>query len=183
MIRQAHPSDNKRIAELCYMIWEDMELDMVKQISKERIIHILELSVVNVKYRSYYENVWVYEEDGEVAGCLIAYDGENELEYEKKWLELPLDEDIRAFGTPLPIKEAEDDEMYIETVATFPEYRGKGIATSLLKYVIENHSDKKWSLNCDYGNTRAQRLYEKIGFKTVSDIDLYGHIYQHMIKQ
>ena len=55
MIRQAHPSDNKRIAELCFMIWEDMELDIVNEISQERIMNILELSIVNVEYRSYYK--------------------------------------------------------------------------------------------------------------------------------
>ena len=168
MIRQAHPSDNKRIAELCYMIWEDMELDIVNEISKERMMNILELSVVNVEYRSYYKNVWVYEVDGKVAGCVIA---------------LSLDEDIRKYGTPLPVKEAADDEVYIETVATFPEYRGQGIATQLMTYLLEMYSEKKWSLNCDYDNEKALGLYEKLGFKTVSDINLYGHLYRHMIKQ
>ena len=183
MIRQAHPSDNKRIAELCFMIWEDMELDIVNEISKERLMNILELSVVNVEYRSYYKNVWVYEVDGKVAGCVIAYDGKHELDYEENWLKLPLDEDIRKYGTPLPVKEAADDEMYIETVATFPEYRGQGIATQLMTYLLEMYSEKKWSLNCDYDNEKALGLYEKLGFKTVSDIDLYGHLYRHMIMQ
>ena len=30
MIRKARPSDNKQIAELCYIIWEDMELDITR---------------------------------------------------------------------------------------------------------------------------------------------------------
>ncbi|MEJ7445730.1 GNAT family N-acetyltransferase, partial [Staphylococcus hominis] len=83
---------------LCFMIWEDMELDIVNEISQERIMNILELSIVNVEYRSYYKNVWVYEVNGKVAGCVIAYDGKHELDYEKNWLKLPLDEDIRKYG-------------------------------------------------------------------------------------
>ena len=34
MIRKATPSDNKQIAKLYYLIWKDMELDIVKEISK-----------------------------------------------------------------------------------------------------------------------------------------------------
>ena len=61
MIRKATPSDNKQIAKLYYLIWKDMELDIVKEISKKRMINLLELSIVNVHYRTYYKNIWVYE--------------------------------------------------------------------------------------------------------------------------
>lgn len=61
---------------------------------------------------------------------------------EATWNELPLEEDMKAYGTPLPIKEAKDDEWYIETVATFPEYRGQGIATQLFEYLIDAYPDK-----------------------------------------
>ena len=44
MIRKATPSDNKQIAKLYYLIWKDMELDIVKEISKKRMINLLELS-------------------------------------------------------------------------------------------------------------------------------------------
>ena len=52
-----------------------------------------------------------------------------------------------------------------------------------MTYLHEMYPEKKWSLNCDYDNEKALGLYEKLGFKTVSDIDLYGHLYRHMIKQ
>ena len=70
------------------------------------MINLLELSIVNVHYRTYYKNIWVYEKNNEVAGCIIAYDGSKEMEYEEQWNQLPLEEDIRLVGTPLPIKEA-----------------------------------------------------------------------------
>ena len=31
LIRKARPSDSKQIAELCYIIWHDMELDIVQR--------------------------------------------------------------------------------------------------------------------------------------------------------
>ena len=40
------------------------------------------------------------------------------MEYEEQWNQLPLEEDIRLVGTPLPIKEAKNDEWYIEAVVT-----------------------------------------------------------------
>ncbi len=180
MIRKARPSDNKQIAELCYIIWKDMELDITKALTQERVIEAIELSIVNVKYRTYYDHIWVYEKDGSVAGCIIAYPGKQELDLEQQWLDLPLEDDIRELGTPLPQKEAYDDEVYIEAVATFPEYRGQGIATQLFKHLIDSDPNAKWSLNCDYDNEGALKLYKKLGFEDVGDIDLYGHKYHHM---
>ena len=115
-----------------------------------------------------------------MAGCIIAYPGEKELDLERQWLNLPLEEDIRELGTPLPQQEAYNDEIYIEAVATFPEYRGQGIATQLLKHLIDTDKHAKWSLNCDYDNEGAFKLYSKLGFKENGDIDLYGHQYHHM---
>ena len=92
MIRKARPSDSKQIAELCYIIWHDMELDIVQEITKERVIHAIEESIVNINYRTNYNNIWVYEQDNHVAGCIIAYKGDKELELEAAWNKLPLEE-------------------------------------------------------------------------------------------
>ena len=181
MIRKARPSDSKSIAELCYIIWKDMELDIVQEISRERVIQAIEESIVNINYRTNYNNIWVYEQDDEVAGCIIAYEGSKELELEAAWNELPLEDDIKALGTPLPLKESKDDEWYIEAVATFSKFRGQGIATKLFNYLIATYPDTKWSLSCDYDNPRAKKLYERLGFKWTEDVELYGHQYLHMV--
>ena len=83
MIRKAKPSDKKDIAELCYIIWSQLDIDMVKEVEKFRLLNIMEQSMVDVKYRGHISNVWVYEIDGNVAGCLIAYPGSKELELEQ----------------------------------------------------------------------------------------------------
>ena len=104
------------------------------------------------------------------------------MDFEQQWLKLPLEEDILQLGTPLPEKESYDDEIYIEAVLTTPKYRGQGIATQLLKYVISTHAHEKWGLNCDYdnNNNKARHLYHKLGFKEDATIRLYGHQYFHM---
>ena len=181
MIRKAKPSDKKDIAELCYIIWSQLDIDMVKEVEKFRLLNIMEQSMVDVKYRGHISNVWVYEIDGNVAGCLIAYPGNKELELEQAWLDMDLEADIKSYGTPMPMKEANDDEWYIETVATFPNYRGNGVATKLIKHVIANYPDEKWSLNCDIDNLTALRVYEKLGFEIASEFDLYGHKHYHLV--
>ncbi|SUM70198.1 GNAT family N-acetyltransferase [Staphylococcus nepalensis] len=181
MIRKAKPYDKKEIAELCYIIWSQLDIDMVKEVEKSRLLNIMKQSMVDVKYRGHISNVWVYEIDGHITGCLIAYPGDQELELEQAWLELNVDEDIKAYGTPMPMKEANDDEWYIETVATFPQYRGNGVATKLIKHVLDNNPNEKWSLNCDVENIAALHVYEKLGFQIMSEFDLYGHMHYHLV--
>ena len=181
MIRKAQPEDTEQLARLSYIIWEGLETDLVQHIERTRLLDVIERSMTDVKYRGHIDNIWVYIIEGQVAGCLIAYPGKDELELEKAWLELDLDEDIRAYGLPMPTKEAKDDEWYIETVATFPEYRGRGVATALFRHVIGQHPDYQWSLNCDVDNTGALSLYHKLGFESAGTIDLYGHEHYHMV--
>lgn len=181
MIRKAQPKDRQQLAQLCYIIWEELEIPLVRHVQKERLLQIIERSMIEVPYRGHIDNIWVYEIDGAVAGCLIAYTGDKELAYENAWLELELDEDVSRLGTPMPTKEASDDEWYIETVATFAEYRGQGVATQLIKHVINTAPDQKWSLNCDLNNSIALSVYSKLGFASERQIDLYGHMHHHMI--
>lgn len=42
MIRKAKASDKEAIAELCYIIWEELEIDMVKQIERERLLKVMQ---------------------------------------------------------------------------------------------------------------------------------------------
>ncbi len=183
MIRAAKPEDKHAIAELSYIIWQDMELPIVQRFDKAQVISWLEQCIAEIPYRTYYKNVRVYEEEGTVMGCIVTYYGKDEMTLEQNWLKLDLPKEAKAIGTPLPLQEAEDDELYIETVAVFEAYRGKGIATQLMKAVIEDPKYRKISLSCDLVNTGAMLLYERLGFKREGKIDLYGHDYYHMVIQ
>ena len=78
------------------------------------------------------------------------------------------------------MKEARDDEMYIDSVATFSKCRGQGIATKLLKYLLDSEEERPWGLICEIENEKALGLYLKLGFKKDGIVDLYGHDYYHM---
>lgn len=54
-----------------------------------------------------------------------------------------------------------------EDLIVLPEHRGKGIATALLRHVIDAaraEDIKRITLLTDRGNKRAQALYRKLGF-------------------
>ena len=61
-------------------------------------------------------------------------------------------------------------ELHILTIATHPDYRGKGIATRLLAHVLDKARQTGCSLatlEVRRSNVPAIALYERAGFKTV----------------
>lgn len=68
----------------------------------------------------------------------------------------------REFAAPLPYGE---EVGYIESVATKQLARGKGVASALVRYVIEQQEYQRFVLEVLDTNTNAFRLYEKLGFK------------------
>lgn len=59
------------------------------------------------------------------------------------------------------------DMGFIEFVSTDPDYRGRGIAYSLLDYAINNKAYKSFILDVNNLNTKAISLYKKYGFREV----------------
>ena len=58
-------------------------------------------------------------------------------------------------------------EGYIEHLATATEYRGRGIARSLLQWAQRYAAEQKWNqltLHVSYNNVHASQLYKKMGF-------------------
>lgn len=57
-----------------------------------------------------------------------------------------------------------ENEGYIESVATDPDYRGQGIATSLFTYIHSHTPYDRYVLDVIYGNDKAKALYQKLGY-------------------
>jgi len=60
------------------------------------------------------------------------------------------------------------ENMEINYIFVKEEYRNKGIASKLLKYIIDNNDFSNITLEVNINNTNAIKLYEKFNFKTVS---------------
>ncbi|WP_240622359.1 hypothetical protein [Staphylococcus lutrae] len=68
MIRKATPQDAHAIAQLTYIIWQDMDLEIVQRYPADLVIDAVMRSTTEVKYRTHIQHVDVYEIEGQVAG-------------------------------------------------------------------------------------------------------------------
>lgn len=83
---------------------------------------------------------------------------------------------VRFVRRVLPLafmREASNDEYFINTLAVFPDSQGKGIGTYLLSYA-ENKAREmhynKCSLSVEVSNLRARTLYERLGYRIIGTI-------------
>ncbi|WP_323704308.1 GNAT family N-acetyltransferase [Mammaliicoccus sp. Dog046] len=186
MIRAAQVKDAEQLSKLMFIIWNDMELPFIVNNDEDKVLKVIEQSIVDGDYRNHYKHIHVYEEEGEVAGFINCYAGDKEQQLEKNWLNIDFEESFELEGTPLPEREADDGDLYIESIAVFSEFRGKGIASQLMTYIFDLAKEsgyKQVSLNCEVDNEGAMKLYKKLGFEPLHDRILSGHAYKYLGKQ
>ena len=65
--------------------------------------------------------------------------------------------------------------MWCEELFVLPQYRQRGIASSLIEYVKANYADKvkRFRLEVTKSNARAARLYEQLGFKELQYLQMH----------
>jgi N-acetylglutamate synthase-like GNAT family acetyltransferase len=85
--------------------------------------------------------------------------------YEEAW-----DYEIELFDNEQMVARCGlENEAYIHSVTTFPKFRGKGYATTMLKTLIALYSGKRLTLHVLKGNLPALKLYDKLGFSTCDE--------------
>lgn len=163
-IRHAQPSDARELAKLIDIAGEGLAMHLWSQSAAENQTP-LEFGMNKAQNTTggfSYRNAWIWEEETRVMGMLLAY---------------PLDdpyviENIHAFPEvvrPLIELEAEaPGSFYINGLATFPEFRGRGIGLQLLKLAEHKAPDfacSELSLIVADGNKQAISLYQKCGYQ------------------
>ncbi len=130
---------------------------------------------------SYLNTIVALNEDGEVCGICVSYDGGRLHELRKAFVEAMKDNFGRDFSCM--DDEASAGELYVDSLAVREDYRGRGIATALLKAVIEKGAVMGMSavgLLVDKANPNAERLYHRVGFEYVEDASWGGHPMRHL---
>ena len=80
--------------------------------------------------------------------------------------------------------ETDSSEFYLDSLAVFPEYRGRGIGAKLILAVKEkafNEYNKNLGLLVDFENPDAERLYQSVGFERADVKDFLGHKMWHLV--
>src|SRR5699024_7579469 len=94
------------------------------------------------------------------------YSGDEEKQLEDNWHNIDFKEEFKLEGTPLPEKEANEGDLYIESIAVFSDYRGRGIATKLIDYIFDygrNQGYETVTLNCEVDNEGVMKIYRDLG--------------------
>ena len=156
--------------------------DTLKSISKDKgKIHRL------FKYAFIDDMAYVYLHEGNAVGFLGI--GNYQKSPVKLNKEIFLEELGKFFGRNAynavsasmeKIKINDPDEVFIDFIATHPEYRSMGIGKKLIEFICENLEYKYISLDVLTKNLRAKAFYERMGFKTISTkldilVMLQGH--------
>lgn len=126
-----------------------------------------------------YQNSRIALVEGKKAGVCISYDGGNLKSLRRPFFQ----EANRVLGWNISAEEIDSlpgetvpEEFYLDTVATLPEFRGRGVASALIK----DANKKANAVNLPLGllvsdhNPKARRLYDSLGFRPVGSRPFAG---------
>ena len=176
----ARHEDAAQITELFMLAWPVDEILESNGITYEQLHETITHIIASRNTIYSYENTFVAEVDGKIAGAMCAYDG---ADYQR--LKQPIVDTLGDNSGFANLKETEAGEFYLDSVGVMPEYRGLGIASLL----FEAQCQRAVSLGhlvagliVDEDKPKAEALYIRLGFRYLDKKDFFGHTMKHMIK-
>ncbi|KPK12335.1 MAG: hypothetical protein AMJ68_02270 [Acidithiobacillales bacterium SG8_45] len=173
-IRKATLMDCYPLAELALIAGEGIPAFFWEQ-SKENEQDILAVGARNLESESEnfsYKNAHVATIEGNIAGMLLAYRLPSKEEAENLY-------DYPEFIRPLiELEQCVPDSFYINMLASYPQYRNKGIGTALMSTVnklAQNANCQTVSVEVFGQNEGALRLYQRLGYHIVESRDVIPH--------
>jgi ribosomal protein S18 acetylase RimI-like enzyme len=182
-IRAAAIGDAEPAAQLIFEAIHDIAYQLTGETTQEEAVKALAELFREEGNRFSSKQILAAEVDGKIAGIILCYYGS-----EADRLDAPVAERLRKrTGNPNPPidKEADEDEYYIDSIAVFPEYRGRGIAKALLSAAEKAGAALGYgriALNVEYGNESAARLYQSIGYLSDKTVTINSTPFHHMVK-
>lgn len=182
MFRYAKEEDADQILPILFQIFDEMELDVFKEVGDEKMAQVIKEGFFQPGYRYGLGNILVNEIDGKVVAIMVGYP-----EALEDNIDAPLIKIMHKYGIKeknlFDDKEAWPGEWYLDSFAVSPAYQGKGIGTKTMEHfidVIRDRGEKILSLNVDVTNEPAKHVYDKVGFKKVGQLYIGSHLYDHM---
>lgn len=183
-ISDARPEQAPRIATL---IMQAMNHDCCQWFAGENHtledFHALMTRLVRRNDSQYsWKNTLVAMENGFVVGILVSYDGAELHRLRCAFVE----EALATFGRDFSQMDDETSagELYLDSLCVDAVYRGRGIATRLLRAAIARAAAlgiNRVGLLVDQGNPSAEKLYRAVGFRYNNDAAWGGHPMRHLV--
>lgn len=132
---------------------------------------------------SYLNTLIAVNEEEQPVGVAVSYDGADLHKLRPPFFE----EAEKKIGLILkgePVDETDPEEVYLDTLAVFPEYRGNGIGRRLILATFDKagKAGKPLGLLVSKTNPTARRLYNSVGFEAVGDRPFAGEMMDHLLK-
>lgn len=191
-IRQAYPNEAAQIAPLVHAAVGDIADELANSRDEDKVHDLLAHLIKCKDTRVGYGFIDVAEVNGVVGGVAVSYSGgimeaANEptfrfLHRYHDGASKPIQKNVLPL---LKVKEAEEDEYYLDSLAVHPRFRGRGLGTALLNHVqkkAKKNGYKKTSLLVEHGNMNAYRLYRKIGYKAAGEVRMKHMLFTKLIK-
>ena len=182
MIKQALKIDSKELSILILDAIHNIANTLTGEDEKSKILETLDKYITMDTNRLSYKNIWIYEKENQTVGLILAYNSNDVKKLDAPILKRLSSQNIFRDSFD---KECFEDEFYIDTVSVFEKFQGRGIAKELFYFIEQKAKElafKKVSLLVDVDNLKALKLYEKIGFKKNTILQISKHDYHHMIK-
>ena len=193
-IREARPEEAGRIADLIIMAMTeecclhfcgpDHDIDDFRRVMTSLVAR------TDTQY-SYLNPLVAIEETapvpgvsapGCIVGICVSYDGALLHQLRQAFI----DAAIKEWGmdhSAIP-DETQAGELYLDSLAVDPAYRGRGIASLLLRATIDKSRAlglPATGLLVDVGNPKAEALYNKVGFRYAGTNSWGGHGMKHYV--
>lgn len=174
IIRPASKRDTLAIAELALMAGEGIPAYFWAQAQQpgEAIIAVGARNAQSESANFSYRNVQVALLDGRIAGMLLAYrlpsaDAADDLGGYPEFIR-PL----------IELEQCVPDSYYVNMLAAYPEYRGRGVGTTLMGRVdglARASGCTSSSVEVFEENSGARRLYERLGYRVTEARPVVEH--------
>lgn len=187
-IERALPSDASAIATGILMaVGDEITLDFAGSADRVPLVHevFTRLAAMEDSQYSYTNSLVARTPDSATAGIIVAYDGARLRELRRQFFAVASNVLHLTIDEATVEDETDGSEIYLDSLAVFPEYRGRHLAERLIAAACEAHKDagKPVGLLCEHGNDRAHRLYTRLGFKHVGERPFAGVTMHHMQRE
>lgn len=187
-IREGRPEDAEAISKVVQMAMHE-ECCLAFAGTEERLLLVDETFTIlagrpDSQYS--YRNTLVAEDaQGNVAGAIVSYDGARMHELRQAFVEVANRVMDCGFVEAEMDNETSDDEIYLDSLAVFPAYRGNGLARKLMDAACRRHASagKPFGLLCAPGNDDAYALYGRLGFQEIGLRPFAGITMRHMVRR